>query len=255
MSNKINYVKSGKCIWCGRELQEAVFKRKPHILPDSLGGQEIGFDICDDCNFYFGKAPKAGVPGINHAFKEVFGAYRMFSKDLNSESYKKFSSQYFSYFHKDHLIKVRRNFNSKAVTRQFKRGLYEVFLQKYHYVTGDGNNPMFKMVRDFARFDIGNPHVYYEFNNIILTPGDEEMTHPILHMSDKLLDDMMKYGLFNFWLMGHNFYMEIIPLLANVYTSQYLQRNHSLINVNGDESIYEFTDISQIDFFMQRFNS
>ena len=68
---------------------------------------------------------------------------------------------------------------------------------------------------------------------------------------------MNKYGFFNIWLMGHNFYIEIFPLLANRYRNQYLQMQAKsiLLNVRGNEAIYELSDIRQVDFFMQRFNS
>lgn len=251
----MSYKTTGKCIWCGKKEPEICFKHIPHILPRRLGGQEIGVDICDNCNHYFGTAPKAGMPSMDHAFKEVFGAFRMFTSQLGPESYKKYSSHYFSYFHKKHLIKIKNNFNSQAVTRQFKRSLYEVFFQKYHLITGDGNNPVFSQVRDYARYDRGNLHVYYAFNNIILSPDDEMKEHPSLLISQKLIDDMFEYGIFNFWLMGHNFYLEVFPIIANVKGYQYMQEqaNNTLINIKGNEAIYEFNDIRQIDFFMQRF--
>ena len=181
----------------------------------------------------------------------------MFHKKLNSDSYKRFKSAYFSYHHKDQLVKINRNYNSKAVTRQFKRGLYEVFLQKFHLKTCDGNNPKFQVVRDFAILDQGNPRVFYRYNNVILTPSEEEMEHPVLPMSKHSLDDMMKYGLFDFELMGQGFYIEIFPILSNVYGRSFLQQqaNTFLIKAKGNEAIYEFNDISQIDIFMQRWNS
>lgn len=253
------YKNTGKCIWCGKKEPNVSFSTAPHILPKRLGGTEIVFDVCDECNHYFGTAPKGkfGVPSIDHALKEIFGAFRMFGKNLDSQSYKDYSSTYFSYRHKDRVIKIKNNFNSKNVTRQFKRGLYEIFLQKYHFLTKDGNNPKFDFIRNYARYDIGNPHVYYAFNNIILAPGIEERKNPILHISDKLIDDMEKYGFFHIWLLGHNFYIEVFPILTNRYRNQYLQMqaNSTLLNAYGNESIYEFSDIKQIDFFMQRFNS
>ena len=253
----MSYKQTGKCIWCGKQEPDVSFNTAPHILPRRLGGTEIGVDVCDDCNHYFGTSKQVGKPCMDHAFKEVFGAFRMFTSHLGPESYKKFSSAYFSYHHKDHLIKIKSNFNSQAVTRQFKRSLYEVFLQKYHQVTGDGNNPAFAMVRDFARYDIGNPHVLYAFNNIILSPDEKGIEHPSLPMSQKLIDDMFESGFFNFWLMGHNFYLEIFPVIANVKGYNYIlhEANHTLIMAHGNEGIYEFNDIRQIDFFMQRFNS
>lgn len=254
--NKL-YTNTGKCIWCGKKEPETTFYTAPHILPKRLGGLETGFDVCDECNHYFGTAEQIGRPCMDHAFKEVFGAIRMFTSQLGPDSYKKFRSAYFSYHHEGHLIKIKRNFNSHAVTRQFKRSLYEVFLQKYHQFTGDGNNNIFSMVRDFARYDIGNPHVFYAYNNVILSPDDNTKEHPFLPMSQKLIDDMFEYGYFNFWLMGHNFYLEIFPTIASIKEYSYLQNqaNHTLISAHGNEAIYEFNDISQIDFFMQRFNS
>lgn len=155
------------------------------------------------------------------------------------------------------LLRLKIILILKNVTRQFKRGLYEIFLQKYHFLTKDGNNPKFDFIRNYARYDIGNPHVYYAFNNIILAPGIKERKNPILHISDKLIDDMEKYGFFHIWLLGHNFYIEVFPILTNRYRNQYLQMqaNSTLLNAYGNESIYEFSDIKQIDFFMQRFNS
>ena len=247
------------CIWCGKTEAGVSFNNVAHVLPRALGGLEIVEDVCDECNHYFGTAPKGryGIPCMDHAFKEIFGAIRMFSKNLTSESYKDFSSSYFTYRHHNHLIKVKNNFNSKYVTHQFKRSLYEVFLQKYHLETGDGHNNMFQAVRNYARYDIGKLHVFYGFNNIILSPGDDYMKHPYLPMSEKLRDDITKYGMFDFWIMGHHFYLEVIPILANVNMKLYLQEqaNNTIIRIEQNEGIFEFDDIMQIDFLMQRFNS
>lgn len=252
------YKKTGKCIWCKQMEPNVSFTTAPHILPKRLGGTEIGIDVCDNCNHYFGTAPKGkiGVPSIDHALKEIFGAFRMFSQNLDSKSYKAYTSAYFSYRHKERTIKIKNNINYGAITRQFKRGLYEIFLQKYHFFTKDGNNPKFDFVRNFARYDLGNPRVYYAFNNVILAPGNEERLNPILPMSDKLVEDMNKFGFFNIWLLGHNFYIETFPIFANRYHNQYLQMqaNSALLNARGNEAIYEFSDIRQVDFFMQRFN-
>ena len=152
-----------KCIWCGRGQKEVSFDTIAHIVPKSLGGKETCDDVCDDCNHYFGTAPRGtnGIPCMDHAFKEIFGAIRMFSQNLNSESYKKFRTTYFTYKHSQRLVKIKHNFDSKKITHQFKRALYEVFFQKYHSVTGDGHNTQFKMIKDYARYNIGNPHVFY----------------------------------------------------------------------------------------------
>ncbi len=61
---KRTFVNTGKCIWCGRSVPEVTFYSEPHILPHSLGGDEIGVDVSDDCNHYFGKATR-GIPIVN----------------------------------------------------------------------------------------------------------------------------------------------------------------------------------------------
>ena len=68
--------KKKTCIWCGKCEPEVEFNTIAHILPHALGGQEIVDDVCDDCNHYFGTAPKGrqGVPCMDHAFKEIYGA-------------------------------------------------------------------------------------------------------------------------------------------------------------------------------------
>lgn len=204
------YVKSGKCIWCGKSSQEVSFTTEPHIIPHSLGGSEIGVDICDECNHYFGTAQR-GVPTIDLAFKEVFNAFRTFGRNLDVNTYKHYSSVFFQYWHSKHRIRIKSNFNSRAITRQFKRGLYEVFLQKYHSVAGNGNHPMFDMVRRYARYGEGNPHVFYAFNNIIFVTDKDEKT--LFHMTDTAIEEMMKSGLYRFWFFGHVFLLRFCHLL------------------------------------------
>lgn len=249
-----SYVNTGKCIWCGRSRPEVSFFNEPHILPRSLGSNELGVDICDYCNHYFGTAQK-NVPSIDLAFKEIFGAFRTFGNNLNEHTYKNISSVFFEYRHSQHRIIIKKNFNSRAITKQFKRSLYEVFLQKYHKVTGNGNHPMFDMVRSFARYGDGNPHIFYAFNNVIFATASDEKDEILI--SDKLLNEMMYSGLYQFWLYGHIFYLEVLPLAYNTNGREYLQKeaNHWLIPANGDEMIFEFDDVMQIDFLMGRFHS
>lgn len=249
-----SYTKTGKCIWCGRSYPEVSFNDEPHILPHSLGGSEIGMDVCDDCNHYYGNSTK-GVPSINKAFKEIFGAFKTFGDNLNENTYKNYSSEFFQYRHSQHKIIIKSHFNSKVITEQFKRSLYEAFLQKYHLVTGNGNHPMFDMVRKYAREGIGKPHVFYAYNHIILKTASDDKVE--LLMTDKMLDDMMHSGLYFFWLFGHMFYIEVLPVAFNANGRKYLQKEASLwlIPAKGDEAIFEFNNVMQIDFLMSRFSS
>lgn len=250
------YIKTGKCIWCGRtEADGATFNDKPHIVPHGLGGQEIGVDVCDECNHYFGTAPRAGMPPIDLAFKEIFNAFMTFGHNLNENTYKHFKSVFFEYRHSKHTIRIKSNFNSHNITIQFKRGLYEVFLQQYHAVTGKGNNRMFDAVRKYARYGRGHLHVFYTYNHIIFEPGENEMLK--IPMKDKVLDQMIQTGVYPFWMGGHWFYLEVFPVAFCVNGEAFLKKEaeHILIPIYGDERIFEFNDVMQIDFLMQRFNN
>lgn len=249
----IDFVNTGKCIWCGKSVPDVTFGTRPHIVPQKLGGNEIGMDVCDDCNHYFGTAQK-GVPSVDMAFKEIFNAFKQFGRNTDENTHKRLRSAFFDYRHKDHRIKIKPQFNSRVVTEQFKRGLYEVFLQKYHAVTGNGNHQMFNFARRYARYGEGKPHVFYAFMNILFVTENDERVE--LNMSDITIEDMMKSGLYRFWLFGHIFYIEVLPVAFNAFGRTFLQKeaNTFLIPVKGNERIYEFSDVMDIDFCMQRFN-
>lgn len=248
------YVKTGKCIWCGKSYPEVTFRNAPHILPGSLGGKEIGFDVCDDCNHYFGTSV-AGLQSPNVVFKEIFNATRFAMQEHNEHSWKKFKSAFFIYRHSESKYIIKSQFRERIITKQFKRSLYEVFFQKYHAMTLDGNNPKFIRVRDFARYGKGDLRVFYAFNNIVLVPDLEES--PNLPMNEESIQTMEKTGAFLFWFLGHPFYLEVFPSIFNVYGYDYLRReaNSMLIRAKGNECILELDSIYQMDFFMTRFNS
>lgn len=247
------YIKTGKCIWCGKENPDATFYVKPHVLPHSLGSNEIGFDICDECNHAFGKA-KVGMPSMDLTFKEIFNAYRFFGQNLNENSYKEYKSIFFSYRHKEHKIVISKSFDPAKITLVFKRSLFYIFLQRYHHATGKGNHPMFGSIRKYVRYGIGDLRVFYAFNNVILVSDkDHELYLP---MTDNQINDVIEYGVFPFWLMGHIFYLEVFPLAFSIKRKAYLQKEaqNVLIPAHGNERIFEMTDIRQIDCLMMRFN-
>lgn len=176
-------------------------------------------------------------------YKEIFNAFWIFGHNLDENTHKKFSSVFFNYYHSKRTIKVRSNFNSRVITRQFKSSLYEVFLQKYHQVTENGNHPMFEMVRQFARYNIGNPHVFYVFNNIILCPGEDQRLE--LPMNENVIDEMMKSGLYRFWMGNQLFYIEVLPIAFQVNGYNFLREEAKtiLLPARGNERIFEFNDV------------
>ena len=60
------YIRKGKCIFCGKASPEVTFFEKPHTTPHSLGSDRIGFDICDSCNHFFGEPDKSMYSGDQH---------------------------------------------------------------------------------------------------------------------------------------------------------------------------------------------
>lgn len=153
-------------------------------------------------------------------------------------------------------MKLKHWLSIDVFTKQFKRSLYEVFLQKYHSITENGHNSKFNYVRSYARYAniVQDLKVYYAYNRIILAP---EEGYADLPMTDTLIDEIDKYGFFHFWFKGHNFFMEIEPEKCKFTRNVYLQgkANETLIPVekDGPEKIYEITNIFQIDFLMNRF--
>lgn len=113
---------------------------------------------------------------------------------------------------------------------------------------------MFEMVRQFARYNIGNPHVFYVFNNIILYPGEEQRLE--LPMNENVIDGMMPSGLYSFWMGNQIFYIEVLPIAFQAKGYSYLREEAKtiLLPACGNERIFEFTDVMQLDIFMLRFN-
>ena len=94
--------------------------------------------------------------------------------------------------------------------------------------------------------------VWHKHNwNIIFEPKETDLLK--LPMSSSILDNMMSSGIFEFWLSGHMFFLEVLPVAFESRGQAYLQRaaQKILIPAKGNERIFEFTDISQIDIFMQ----
>ncbi|WP_446785008.1 hypothetical protein [Macellibacteroides fermentans] len=247
------YIETGKCIWCGRMKPKATFYNKPHIVPHNIGANYIGFDICDECNAFFGTATRT-MPNTNLVFKEVFNTIKFFSKPLNEQSYKNYSSAYFRYDFSKRTLKLKQHMSLSRFTKQFKRSLYEVFLQKYHSVTKNANDPKFNYVRAFARYAnlVSDLKVYYGYNKVILTPPEGYIDLP---MSIPLIQDINKYGFFCFWFIGHCFILEIDPNKCALYRDLFIKEQVSrfIVPVDDTVGIIEITNIFDIDFMMNRF--
>lgn len=76
-------------------------------------------------------------------------------------------------------------------------------------------------------------------------------------MNKNVIDEMMKSGLYRFWMGNQFFYIEVLPIAFQVNGYSFLRKEAKtmLLPACGNERIFEFTDVMQLDIFMLRFNS
>lgn len=254
MAKKKDYIKTGICIWCGKKKPYVSFNTAPHIIPKSLGGTEIGVDVCDDCNSYFG-TPTKDFYSTNVVLKELYMASSVFHIKGVAKK-KRFETAFFQFNTEKYRIKEKRHLDMNKLTKSFKRALYELFLQKYHTIFNDALTSKFYYIRQFARYGKGNLKVYYIYNNIILREQKPYCVN--LHFSRSALKDLFEYGFYHFWFAGHILILEIFPFLASSQRKkQYLQKiaKTFIIGAKGDECMFELTHISQMDPFYLRLHT
>ncbi|HEY5593275.1 MAG TPA: hypothetical protein VIK55_19945 [Paludibacter sp.] len=211
------YLKKGKCIWCLKEKPVVEFYTKPHTIVKSLGSTNIGFDICDTCNSFLGTNGNGSYAmSVELAFKEIVNVMKLLlSNNLNETTYKTFRSVYFDYFHSKRTLKFRNTFrfNNKFITdltRQFKKGIYEVFLQEYHRCVEDGLADKFNTIRNFVRFDKGDLPLYFLHNNGVYLV-DEQIGCPTFSFPEIVLSEINNFGFYQMYLFGTIFFLEVTP--------------------------------------------
>jgi hypothetical protein len=256
----MQYTEKGKCIFCLRESPEASFKKKPHTMPKSLGSNSIGFDICDECNHYFGGPDALSTPHLNieECVKEVFGMTKHLLNVQKDDKYAqhKLSSRYFEYWHSHSKIKIKSSFKYnpnfvKTFTNQFKRGLYEMFLQEYHKATQNGLDSRFDEIRNYARYNKGSIPVYYMLNNGVYLL-EKNTINPDFRFSENQYQHINDYGFYSLLLWGHWFFLEVTPR-ARLCRDTYLIRE--VRNLIGSGFVYrgciELKSINDIDFTLR----
>lgn len=259
----MNYTVKGQCIFCLRNKFETDFTEKPHTIPKSLGGVRIGVDICNECNHYFGETDSLSKLSlsIEVCVKEIFGIIKVLlnsEMDNNHEKLKKsLKSIYFEYWNKKNKIVIKSSFrlNSTFIntfTNQFKRGLYEMFLQEYHKETGKGLDPKFNEIREYARYNKGNIPLYYVINNGILLI-EEDINTPKFSFSEHQFEKIDAYGFYTLVLLGQWFYMEVTPR-AKLCREIYLRKEERTMVGNGfvNKGIIEVKKITDIDFTLRK---
>lgn len=256
---KKEYIKKGKCIFCGKSAPEVTFYDKPHTTPHSLGSDRIGFDICDKCNHFFGEPDKSMYPrlAVETCVKEIFGVVR-FMINLEREGHEddQLKSIYFNFWRSRNTLQFKRTYRNnlyfkQAFLKQFKRGLYELFLQEYHKATENGLDQRFDRVRRYARYGYGDLPVWHLQSRMLLI--EDNLSVPEVRFSDHIIEEMDTYGFFSMYLWGFWFFLEVTPR-AELTREVYLQKQIKDLNVGGFvfKDLIELTDIEQIDFTLRQ---
>lgn len=209
-----------KCIWCSKDEQNVTFNNIAHTIPKSLGGKHICLNVCDYCNSFFGNRTST-LPSVEMTFKEVFAAaqYRFHSSSTeNKKKDKRYTSQYFNIKNGRFNLKSQYKFNpsfQSSICRQFKKGIFKVFLEETERQLGKGHDIKYDFIREFCRYDFGDyPVIYFERLNPIYIMPNGWIESPIFIIDSEykfkyLLED---YGFFEFELLGHTFG---IPTIRN----------------------------------------
>ncbi len=254
MTIKKEYIKKEKCIWC--------LKTKPHTIPKTLNNENIGFDICDDCNSYFGSDDKENIVpfSIDKVSKEFINIHKfLLERSKNSESWKELKSQFFNYYHKSEKIKINVDYirnpaHGNEFTRKFKRGIYNMFLQELHRVTESTLEKKYDIIRDFVRYNKGDiPLLYLVSNNGIRMCEDLEKPLEIV-FNDNTIDIINKYGFYLFRMTGLHFYLLVTEDAYNNIDKIINESNQMIGSGFVFKELIELKKINQIDFTLSKWN-
>ncbi|MFV0501909.1 MAG: HNH endonuclease [Bacteroidales bacterium] len=254
----MKYINKGICIFCKRDSNQTSFTEKAHTMPKSLGSESIGVDICNECNHYFGEPDLLSTPNlcIEVCVKEIFGLTKHLLECEKGLENKKLKSRYFEFWKSKNKIVIKNAYKcnfifQKTFVNQFKRGLYEMFLQEFHKETGKGLEHRFDAIRNFARYNEGNIPLYHlQDNGVILT--EQTFPPPQFRFTDKQFQNIDTYGFYTLILYGKWFFMEVTPQ-AIICREEYLKKAEEIIGSGFSfNRLVEVSSIQDIDFLLQK---
>ncbi|PIQ19140.1 MAG: hypothetical protein COW66_02665 [Flavobacteriaceae bacterium CG18_big_fil_WC_8_21_14_2_50_34_36] len=157
-----------QCIWCLKNEPNITFLKKAHTIPRSLGGKHYNKKVCDNCNEFFGDRKSLNNKySIETVLKEAFIVSRTrYLPQHPKKNVGKFKSQFFEIKYRNNKPRlsprISYKFSSQTeLCRAFKRGLYKMYFEEISRQNGIGFEDKFNLIRNFARFDIGDLPVYY----------------------------------------------------------------------------------------------
>lgn len=225
------------CIWCRRDNTSTTFNKIAHTFPQSLNGKNICENVCDECNAYFGSTTSS-KPAVEVCLKEVLNLSKHIL--LKQAGKDKLGGRFKSFYFKTDWAKnaITTKFQYKIKTgfqelfaRQFRRGIYKVYLEERERQLKDAHDERFNFIRRFARYDLDDYPVYYfvpKFKAIFFSLPD--ILEPQIRFTEKSAQDDASYRMYEYMIMGHNFSIpssELFNLQFDNYKRMIKETNHA----------------------------
>ena len=246
--------RANSCIWCSRTKPSVKFESRAHTFPKSLGGQKVCPDVCDECNHSFGR-PTCSEPSIEVVLKEVLNFSRYYLlQPIKNQKLPRYKSEYFNVDWQKNSMRLKPRYALKyrlkdILGRQFRRGIYKVFLEESHRVRNDGHEAKYDFIREFSRYGFGDNPIYWlvpKFGLAIYSADD--CLHPELRFTES--SDFLErdYPIYNYQIMGHQFYIPVSKYFESLFYqdfTEYLKKQddpfgHKLVAIDKIERI-DFT--------------
>jgi len=247
-----------KCIWCQRTENETPFEKKAHTIPKSLGGKRICKNVCDSCNHYFG-SPKPNEPAPELVLKEILNISKFYLlKSVNVKT-TRYKSVYFKINFETFKIKLKLKYSFKVgyqemLGRQFRKGIYKVFLEERELQLGDSLDPRFNFIREFARYGIGDSPVYIQipkFRMAVFSLPD--IQHPQIRFTEESNKQDQEFRVYSYMLMGHNFLIPTSLIFNDICIEKYKNYLKQSNNPFG-QIIKEIKFAEDIDYHFSNLN-
>ena len=218
------------CIWCRRNESQETFEKKAHTIPRSLGGQNICKNVCDNCNHYFG-SPKPNLPASELVLKEMLNISKFYLLNTTNAVPKKkrYKSEYFNVDWNKFVIRLKPRYSlkkgfQKMLGRQFRKGMYKVFLEERERQRDDALSSRFDFIREFARYDLGDYPIYIQipkFKAIFAALPD--IQNPQIRFTEHSDDMDKRFRIYEYQLLGHHFLIPTSPQFDNLCRDNYLK--------------------------------
>jgi hypothetical protein len=138
--------------------------------------------------------------------------------------------------------------------RQFKRGLFKIYLEEVERQTHTGLSSKYDFIREFSRYNLGDyPVLYFPKRNGIMLMSPEEVIHPRIHLAPVMKYHVVDYSFFEFELLGHLF---SIPTSRDfiIMFREYIRESISL-KIKFFRGPVQLRYLTQVDILLDIMNS